>query len=373
MFLLALAALAVKVAVVTSFSPVSWMVASMCAWMAVGTARGKSAHNHPPPPQSARWRPSDSAPLLAGWRRLDTWDQRLMLWGMFSILSFASFLLSDPSFRGWSSVYYFCGEAMEFCTAGYRWNLRGWRKAAALWNFTLSTALALQRLAVEGGLGGLLPGEEAVTRESFVSIAWRLVPFWLNRWESSFGAECSSIIFEIPHFALELLVVLPLVQLLCGRLRIVGQPHLRVHNPRRRPAQPAAAAAAAAAGVAGRAAEGMQPQDAAAAGAEGGLGPRAPGPADPAVEDDGADSLAPNVLLCAWERDSAQRRLLPRLRANLRAMAMIALISSGEREYREHWDKELLGDTPGVHADLARVAGRLLVSATDGGGIRSKP
>ena len=45
-----------------------------------------------------------------------------------------------------------------------------------------------------------------------------------NRWESTFGAECSSILFELPHFALELLVVLPLVQVIAGRLRIVGQP-----------------------------------------------------------------------------------------------------------------------------------------------------
>lgn len=268
-----------------------------------------------------------------------------MLWGMFSILSFASFLLSDPTFRGWSSVYYFCGETMEFCTAGYRWNLRGWRKAAAVWNFTLSTALALQRLAVEGGLGGLLPGEEAVTRESFVSIAWRLVPFWLNRWESSFGAECSSIIFEIPHFALELLVVLPLVQLLCGRLRIVGQPHLRFHRPRPVPAQPAPAAPPTAG------AEGAQPNAAgaaaaaAAAAAHGGPAP-APLPAGPAAEDAAADSLVPNVLQCAWERDSAQRRLLPRLRANLRAMAMIALISSGEAEY---FLRKMLGKHAGVH------------------------
>ena len=27
----------------------------------------------------------------------------------------------------------------------------------------------------------LLAGEEVVTRESFVSIAWRLVPYWLNQ------------------------------------------------------------------------------------------------------------------------------------------------------------------------------------------------
>lgn len=115
-----------------------------------------------------------------------------------------------------------------------------------------------------------------MTRESFVSIAWRLVPYWMNQvcscrqaarvraaplpgpwhlwhlcaqpavccaprhgpsvpslpacprnhrepsccplpsrrlqWEQQWGAECSSMLFELPHFALELLVVLPCVQ-----------------------------------------------------------------------------------------------------------------------------------------------------------------
>ena len=49
-------------------------------------------------------------------------------------------------------------------------------------------------------------------RESFVSLAWRMVPYWLNNWEQRWGAECSSMMFELPHFALELLVVLPSVQ-----------------------------------------------------------------------------------------------------------------------------------------------------------------
>lgn len=34
----------------------------------------------------------------------------------------------------------------------------------------------------------------------------------LNNWEQQWGAECSSMIFELPHFALELLVVLPCAQ-----------------------------------------------------------------------------------------------------------------------------------------------------------------
>lgn len=35
---------------------------------------------------------------------------------------------------------------------------------------------------------------------------------WLNNWEQQWGAECSSMMFELPHFAVELLVVLPCVQ-----------------------------------------------------------------------------------------------------------------------------------------------------------------
>lgn len=58
----------------------------------------------------------------------------------------------------------------------------------------------------------LLPGEDVVTKGSFVSIGWRLVPYFLNNWEKQWGAECSSMLFELPHYALELLVVLPLVQ-----------------------------------------------------------------------------------------------------------------------------------------------------------------
>ena len=54
-----------------------------------------------------------------------------------------------------------------------------------------------------------------VTKESFISVCWRLIPYWLNNWEQQWGAECSSMMFELPHFALELLVVLPCVQVRC--------------------------------------------------------------------------------------------------------------------------------------------------------------
>lgn len=57
-------------------------------------------------------------------------------------------------------------------------------------------------------------GEEVVTKESLVSFCWRLIPYWLNSWEQQWGAECSSVMFELPHFAVELLVVLPCVQVL---------------------------------------------------------------------------------------------------------------------------------------------------------------
>ena len=57
-----------------------------------------------------------------------------------------------------------------------------------------------------------LTGEEVVTKESFISVCWRLIPYWLNNWEQQWGAECSSMMFELPHFAIELLVVLPCVQ-----------------------------------------------------------------------------------------------------------------------------------------------------------------
>lgn len=36
--------------------------------------------------------------------------------------------------------------------------MAGWLKAGVIWNFVLSAALGLQRLAVQIGLDGLLPG-----------------------------------------------------------------------------------------------------------------------------------------------------------------------------------------------------------------------
>lgn len=249
----------------------------------------------------------------AGWRQMGPWDQRIFLWGMFSLFSFLHFLISDASFNGWGDVYFFCSsedEETTYCLpsltkmSAFRWNLRGWRKAIALWNFFLSTAVGIQHFIIEIGLGGLLLGEDAIARESLLSVAWRLVPFWLNRWESSFGAECSSLIFELPHFAAELLIVLPLTQILTGRLRIVGHLHLHLAGraPRRRQNIPGAPPV----GVRGRE-------------------PDVDGQGDNEIEE-----LVPNVLNATWEQDNEQRNLIPRLRANLKPMAMIAFVSLRE-------------------------------------------
>eukprot|EP00775_Hariotina_reticulata_P013637 gene13637-13760_t len=139
---------------------------------------------------------------------------------------FLGFLAHDPDFKSWGDVYFFCGTRMQYCTCGFRWNAWGWYKAAVLWSFTLSTALGLQRLVIQLGLQGLLPGEEVVTRESFISICWRLIPYWLNNWEQQWGAECSSMMFELPHFAVELLIILPCVQILCSRMKVLVVPSI---------------------------------------------------------------------------------------------------------------------------------------------------
>ena len=174
-----------------------------------------------------------------GWSAMDVWEKRIFMWSVVSILSFVHFLLMDWTFSSWESVYYFCGgpgfggstvDAVKYCSLNYRWNMAGWRKAMSLWNFVLSSALGLQKLLIEVAFGGLLPGEEAIPRECFVSIIWRLVPFWLNKWESNFGAECSSILFELPHFAMELLIILPMVQIMAGRMRVLARPNLHARN-----------------------------------------------------------------------------------------------------------------------------------------------
>lgn len=64
-----------------------------------------------------------------------------------------------------------------------------------------------------------MQGEEAIEADVLHSIVWRLFPYWFNRWEQEWGVECSSMLYALPHFAIELLVVLPLVQV-CLSLRV---------------------------------------------------------------------------------------------------------------------------------------------------------
>lgn len=224
---------------------------------------------------------------MRGWSSMDVWERRIFLWSVVSILSFIHFLLMDPTFIGWESVYHFCSgpssgarrhgfqgntESFVYCTMNFRWNMAGWRKAISLWNFMLSGALGVQRLCIEIGFGGLLPGEEAIPRECFVSIIWRLVPFWLNKWESNFGAECSSILFELPHFALELLVILPSVQIMAGRMRVLAHAPAQIRNV-----------------------PGMM--------------------------------MVPDVMACRWIVDGSQVHFWERLRKNTRSLMVIGLIT----------------------------------------------
>jgi hypothetical protein len=67
--------------------------------------------------------------------------------------------------QSWGDVYFFCGRQYEYCSPAFRWNRKGWAKALVLWNLALSSALAVQKLIIVLGLGGLLPGEEVVTKE----------------------------------------------------------------------------------------------------------------------------------------------------------------------------------------------------------------
>ncbi|KAF5833263.1 hypothetical protein DUNSADRAFT_10501 [Dunaliella salina] len=174
--------------------------------------------------------------LKAGsWERLVRHQRRNVMLGVLACLLFACFLRMDPSFKGWGDVYYFCGTGrVRYCTCGYKWNMLGWLKGMLLWFFVLSSASGLRSLLLEVGLNGLLPGEEVVTREAVVSICWRLIPYWLNRWEQKWGAECSSMMFELPHFAMELLVILPCIQILCARMKVVVVPILCIPQPRNR-------------------------------------------------------------------------------------------------------------------------------------------
>ncbi len=69
----ALACTAYRAAVLTNYAPTSWASASLCAWLSHTT--------------------------VSGWRRLSTWEQRHLLWGMASLLAFLQFLVIDPTFQ----------------------------------------------------------------------------------------------------------------------------------------------------------------------------------------------------------------------------------------------------------------------------------
>ncbi|KAK9818153.1 hypothetical protein WJX72_007878 [[Myrmecia] bisecta] len=246
---------AYEAAVQSNFAPSSWGVASLHLWL--------------------------SCIILQGFRNMTTWEKRHAAWGLLSVCAFACYLQHDKGFKGWADVYYFCGGELELCDCDFSWKAGAWVKAAVLWNFVLSAALGLQKLIVEVGMEGLLAGEEVVTKESFVSICWRLIPYWLNNWEQQWGAECSSMMFELPHFAVELLVVLPCVQIICARLKILGM----------RPGRGLAADAAA---------EGEEERR----------------------------NLAPRILGGVWEHDPSQKHLFKRLRSNLKVLAVVVGIAS---------------------------------------------
>lgn len=218
--------------------------------------------------------------MLTGWHRLGKWDLIGVVWGTLSSYNFILYLMHDTDFEGWGDVYFFCGYNHEYCTCSFRWNLYGWWKAFALWNFSISFAFGLQKLALLLGLGGLLPGEEVVTKDSIVSVCWRLVPYWLNNWEQNWGTECSSMLFEVPRFAMELLVILPCVQIVAARLKILVAPQIHVIVP-----------------------------------------------ADHAHELN-QDEIAVNIVKRHWEVDQSQKRLMRRLQANTRVMLFLVVLLS---------------------------------------------
>lgn len=71
-----------------------------------------------------------------------------------------------------------------------------------------------------------------MTKESLISIGWRLIPYWLNVWEQQWGAECSSMTFELPQYAVELLIILPCVQILCSRMKVLALQSVHAALPR---------------------------------------------------------------------------------------------------------------------------------------------
>eukprot|EP00208_Stichococcus_sp_RCC1054_P004120 CAMPEP_0206134734 /NCGR_PEP_ID=MMETSP1473-20131121/179_1 /ASSEMBLY_ACC=CAM_ASM_001109 /TAXON_ID=1461547 /ORGANISM="Stichococcus sp, Strain RCC1054" /LENGTH=952 /DNA_ID=CAMNT_0053526355 /DNA_START=491 /DNA_END=3349 /DNA_ORIENTATION=+ len=244
--------------VATNASPPSWAVASLSMWSTYVLCCNKADMQH-------------------SWLHV--------LWAYASAAAFVAHLQSDPGLHSWADVYYFCSSSAAespFCTCDMKWTWMGYLKLSILWNFVLSAALGVQKLVVTFLLDGLLQGEEVVTKESFVSVCWRLIPYWLNNWESDWGAECSSALFELPHFAMELLVVLPTVQILCSRLRILVLPQLRIVVPEE----------------------------------------------DADMEEIPREDLAPNIMRGYWQLDPHQRGLWGRLRAHKRVMLIMVGVAA---------------------------------------------
>jgi hypothetical protein len=90
--------------------------------------------------------------------------------------------------------------------------LAGWYKAVVLVDFVLCSATAARTLIVHFFLGGLLPGEDQLLLNAVFATFFRVVPYCLNNWERGWGAECTSLLYDLPHFAVEFWVVLPLTQ-----------------------------------------------------------------------------------------------------------------------------------------------------------------
>ncbi|GFH15954.1 uncharacterized protein HaLaN_12287 [Haematococcus lacustris] len=285
------------------FSPRAWGHSSICVWLA--------------------------SIVSVGWQRMGPWDRRCAGFGLLTAGLFLHFLQLDPSYQGWADTFYFCGRELQYCNCNFRWNLMGWYKAYVLWSFMLTWALGVQRIIIQLGLNGLLPGEEVVTRESFVSICWRLIPYWLNNWEQQWGAECSSMMFELPHFAIELLIILPCVQILCARMKILAMPLVNIAPAGeqdgavavQQPAHHLAAAEGEGAADVQQERRGRQRRGRHAAAGRVDVRPQ-----PQLVGFDRAD-YAPNILNGLWERQPHQRQLLVRLRSNMKVMSFtLALI-----------------------------------------------
>ncbi|KAJ9531640.1 hypothetical protein QJQ45_021763 [Haematococcus lacustris] len=285
------------------FSPRAWGHSSICVWLA--------------------------SIVSGGWQRMGPWDRRCAGFGLLTAGLFLHFLQLDPSYQGWADTFYFCGRELQYCNCNFRWNLMGWYKAYVLWSFMLTWALGVQRIIIQLGLNGLLPGEEVVTRESFVSICWRLIPYWLNNWEQQWGAECSSMMFELPHFAIELLIILPCVQILCARMKILAMPLVNIAPAGeqdgvvavQQPAHHLAAAEGEGAADVQQERRGRQNRDRHAAAGRVDVRPQ------PQLAGFDRADYAPNILNGLWERQPHQRQLLVRLRSNMKVMSFtLALI-----------------------------------------------